>query len=65
MDKFDVFFRFYRFFGFIHQKNTLISAIIENLMNKIEKCANFNRKLGKLAIPIKDDYYINWKNDKI
>ncbi len=27
-------------------------------MNKIEKYADFSRKSGKLAIQIKDDYYI-------
>ncbi len=25
----------------------------------------FNRKLGELAIQIKDEYYINWKNTRI
>ncbi len=35
-------------------------------MNKIKNnYANFSRKLGKLAIQIKDDYYIKWKNTKI
>ncbi len=32
---------------------------------KKKKNANFKRKSGKLAIQIKDDYYINCKNAKI
>ncbi len=35
-----------------------------NATNKIKKYADLSRKLGKLAIQIKDDYYINWKNAK-
>ncbi len=32
---------------------------------KSRKYATFSRKSGKLAIQIKDDYYINWKNAQI
>ncbi len=32
---------------------------------KNKKYTNFRCKLGKLAIQIKDDYYINWKNAQI
>ncbi len=28
---------------------------------KLKKYADFRTKSGKLAIQIKDDYYINWK----
>ncbi len=31
---------------------------------KSEKYSDFNRKSGKLAVQIKDDYYINWKKLK-
>ncbi len=34
-------------------------------MNRIEKNANFRRKSEILAIQIKDNYYINWKNVQI
>ncbi len=33
-------------------------------MNKIEKIRRLQSKLEKLAIQIKDDHYINWKNAK-
>ncbi len=32
---------------------------------KSKKYANFISESGKLAIQIKDDYYINWKNARI
>ncbi len=53
MDKIVVFFQFYSF------------LVFGNLMNKIKKYADFSRKSGKLAIQIKDDYYMNWKNVQI
>ncbi len=34
-------------------------------MNKIKKYTNFGCKSGKLAIQIKDNCYINWKNAQI
>ncbi len=34
-------------------------------MNKIKKHTNFRHESGKLAIQIKDDYYINWKTVQI
>ncbi len=61
------FFLFYSFFfGFICQKNTLISAIKFGIQRiKFKKYTDFSCKLGKLAIQIKDDFYINWKNVQI
>ncbi len=41
----------------------LISVICREFHK--EKIADFGHKSGKLAIQMKDDYYINWKNTQI
>ncbi len=56
--KINVFFKYFiHFFGLIHLKKSDFSY-------KLRIC-DFSRKSGKLTIQIKDDYSINWKNDKI
>ncbi len=43
----------------------LVGHKLEILQTKLKKYADFSSKSEKLAIQIKDDYYINRKNAKI
>ncbi len=58
--KISVFFRFYLFFKFYSSAKYIDKSEIRSIKSK--KYTDFSRKSGKLAVRIKDDYYINWKN---
>ncbi len=57
---FSIFFWFYS-----SKKYIIFSRKSEIWRIKSKKIRKFHRKLRKLSIQIKDDYYINWKNVQI
>ncbi len=62
------FFDFNNFFGFIRQKIPQFQPEVWKSTDKIKRIhrlQDFSHKSGKLAIHVKDDYYINWKNAQI